>query len=146
MLQCVAVCCSVLQLFCTEFRALFDCTEFESIVFGVLKRGAVCCCCLQCAAAFLASNYMALIDCMKDGAIFLCRVLQCVAVCYSVLQCVAVCCSLLQCVTALLHRTRSSNKALRELLDNFLRSNKSKIHQSELSLIAQSSRVLSFLF
>jgi len=97
-LQCVAVCCSVLQLFCIEFRALFDCTEFESIVFCVLKRGAVCCCLLQCAAALLASNYRALIDCMKDGAIFFaecCSVLQCDTVFCSVLQFVAVCCSVL---------------------------------------------------
>ena len=145
MLQCVAVCYSSFVPN-SELCLIAQSLRVSCFVFCVLKRGAVCCCCLQCAAAFLASNYMALIDCMKDGAIFLCRVLQCVAVCYSVLQCVAVCCSLLQCVTALLHRTRSSNKALRELLDNFLRSNKSKIHQSELSLIAQSSRVLSFLF
>ena len=36
--------------------------------------------------------------CRAGDPIYVCTVLQCVAVCCSVLQCVAVCCSVLQCV------------------------------------------------
>jgi len=77
-LQCVAVCCSVLQYVAvccvavcdkrTKFHLRFI-TERSLIRYSVLQCVAVCC-----------------------------SVLQCVAVCCSVLQCVAVCCSMLQCV------------------------------------------------
>jgi len=65
-LQCVAVCCSVLQ--CAD-------SVFVSLAFSVSlvhQRVAVCCSVLQCVAVC-------------------CSVLQCVAVCCSELQCVAVC-------------------------------------------------------
>jgi len=65
-LQCVAVCCSVLQLF-----------WFILLLLAMLQCAAVCCSVLQCVAALL---------------IYL-TTLGYVAVCCSVLQCVAVCCS-----------------------------------------------------
>jgi len=70
MLQCIAVCCSVLQ--CDLLRSpLNNVPGFKS-----LQCVAVCCSVLQCVAVC-------------------CRVLQCDAVCCSVLQCVAVCCSVI---------------------------------------------------
>ena len=71
MLQCVAVCCSVLHGLAfheTGLALAVRCSE--------LQRVAVCCSELQCVAVC-------------------CSVLQRVAVCCSVLQCVAVCCSVL---------------------------------------------------
>ena len=67
-MQCVAVCCSVLQ--CVAVRMKRNCPKIKAPVFD-----AVCCSVLQWVAVG-------------------CRVLQCVAVCCSVLQCV---CSVLQC-------------------------------------------------
>jgi len=71
--QCVAVCCSVLQCGAVVGRrsALF-------LSFSVLQCVAAWCSVLQCVAVC-------------------CSMLECVAVCCSVLQCVAVCCSELQC-------------------------------------------------
>jgi len=86
MLQCVAVCCSVLQCVAAPLvKALTTVHVFARlpvVCCGVLQRVAVCC-----------------------------SVLQCVAVCYSVLQCVAVCCSVLQCVAACCSVLRSRIKA-----------------------------------
>jgi len=65
-LQCVAVHCSVWQL--------FQSTALDSTQCGTWQCVAVCCSVLQCVAVC-------------------CSVLQCVAVCCSVLQCVAVCSS-----------------------------------------------------
>ena len=70
-LQCVAVCCSLLQ--------------FVAVCCSVLQCVAVCCSVLQCIAVCCS-----VLQC----------VLQCVAVCCSVLQRVAVCCSVLQRVVA----------------------------------------------
>jgi len=78
-LQCVAVCCSV--VLCV----------------------AAWCCVLQCGAVYY-QHFVTLLPEFKSSIGFqLCMmtvtcVLQCVAVCCSVLQCVAVCCSVLQCV------------------------------------------------
>ena len=77
LLQCVAVCCSVLHSVETrEHKAHTSILEDKSDS----AMNAVCCSVLQCVAAC-------------------CSVLQFVAVCCSVLQCVAVCVSLLQCIT-----------------------------------------------
>jgi len=79
-LQCVAVCCSVVQC------------------------GAVCCTVLQCVAVYCIAldddtNEEDEVCCsaLHCGAVC-CSVVQCVALCCSVLQCVAVCCSVLHCV------------------------------------------------
>ena len=64
-LQCVAVCCSVLQC----VAVLLQCV---AVCYSVLQCVAVRCSVLQCVAVCYS-------------------VLQCVAVCCSVLQCVAVC-------------------------------------------------------
>jgi len=96
-LQCVTVCCSVLQSVAvikhgtaaTVFQWLrlhksIQQSEFVngmycSVLHYVAECVAVCCSVLQRVAVC-------------------CSVLQCVAVCCSVLQRVAVCCSVLQCV------------------------------------------------
>ena len=70
-LQCVSVCCSVLQCVILAVEASPPCDRWS---------GRVCCSVLQCVAVCR-------------------RMLQYVAVCCSVLQCVAVCCSVLQCAT-----------------------------------------------
>ena len=85
MLQCVAVCCSVLHWVLRQQVGVLQCVAVCCSVLhrvlrqqvGVLKCIAVCCSLLQCVAVC-------------------CSVFQCVAVCCSVLQCVAVCCSVLQ--------------------------------------------------
>ena len=70
-LQCVAVCCSVLQVYCSVLQCVAESKTFS------------------CDASQIAS----LLVCCPHPL-----VLQCVAVCCSVLQRVAVCCSVLQCV------------------------------------------------
>jgi len=81
-LQCVAVCCIVLQSYSEVVFSV--CCSVLQCVASVLQCVAVCCNVLQCVAV------------VQWRGIF--SVLQCVAVCCSVLQCVAVCCSVLQCV------------------------------------------------
>jgi len=70
-LQCFAVCCSVLQ--CVSNMNKSHMNEFGRV--GVNKWTSVVQCVVVC-----------------------CSVLQCVAVCHSVLQCGAVCSSMMQCV------------------------------------------------
>ena len=78
MLQCVAVCCSVLQVV-SNLRTIINSRQKRSnlAVITVLQCVAVRCRALQCVAVC-------------------CSALQCVAVCCSVLQRVAACCSVLQ--------------------------------------------------
>jgi len=78
-LQCVVVCCSVLQC----------------VAVCYIQCVAVCC------SARYASDWRAchcVAVCCSVLHSVCCSVLQCVAVWCSVLQCVAVCCSVLQCV------------------------------------------------
>jgi len=70
-LQCVAVCCSVLQY----------------VVKIVCVRDAP-------PAPLFSHRYVHVLQCVSAC----CSVIQCVAMCCSVLQCVAVCCCVLQCV------------------------------------------------
>jgi len=80
-LQCVAVCCSVLQYvtaFCKNWNHLFG----AHLPQRTCAHEAM----LQCVAVC-------------------CSVLQCAAVCCSVLQCVAVCCTVLQKTKPTLQRT-----------------------------------------
>jgi len=70
LLQCVAVCCSVLQCYC-----------------GVLQYDAVCCSVLQYVVSAADSN-----DDEPHGAT------RCCSVCCSVLQCIAVCPIVFHCV------------------------------------------------
>ena len=120
MLQCVAVCCSILQ--CVPFGRLHT--------FGRLhikKRLCILAPCTQTAASLFSDflhthrgisanfgasarpiNHMAVLVCCSvlQCVAVCCSVLQCVAVstaykphgCLGMLQCVAVCCSVLQCV------------------------------------------------
>ena len=86
MLQCVAVCCSVLQC-----------------GFRVLQCVAVCCSVVSVCLQYVARDTLYLV-CVTTISPTIngvsCGVLQSVAVCCSVLlQCVAVCCSMLQCVS-----------------------------------------------
>jgi len=83
-LQCVAVCCSALQM---RYQGL------PCILLGQFARQLyvlrLCCSVLQCAAVCCG-----VLQCVAVR----CSVLQCVAVCCRSLQCVAVCCRSLQCI------------------------------------------------
>ena len=74
-LQCVAVCCSVVQ--CSVVQCVAVCCN-------VLKL-------LRCSLLQSFAEFRSMLQCVGQC------VGQCVAVCCSVLQCVAVCCSVLQC-------------------------------------------------
>ena len=95
-LQCVAVCFSVLLCVAVRCRQSRCCSVVQFVVVrckeshGIYLDGCrVCCRVLQCAA-------VGCIGLQRVAAC--CSVLQRVAACCSVLQCVAVCCSVLQCV------------------------------------------------
>jgi len=71
MLQCVVLCCSVMQsgaVYCSALQRVESCV---AACCSVLQRVAACCSVLQ-------------------------RVAACVVMCCSVLQCAVVCCSVLQ--------------------------------------------------
>jgi len=94
-LQCVAVCCSVLQCVAEHTPS----TNYWAQPLYVCR--SVCCSVLQCVAVCCRTHS---IDKLLSAAL-LCvsqYVLQCVAVCcsvcYNVLQCAAGCCRVLQCV------------------------------------------------
>ena len=89
-MQCVALCCTVLQ--CTH--------ELKELEICVLQCVAVCCSVLQ---------YVA-VHTQTQGARDLC-----VAVCCSVSQCVAVCCSELQCAAVCCVCSSETEGALKEL-------------------------------
>ena len=95
MLQCVAVCYSVLQSFSLlllSFRVVKDSSNSSGILSPFTTRCVVkCCSVLQCVAVC-------------------CSVLQCVAVCCGAFQFVAVCCSVLQCDVVILLCTPSCGK------------------------------------
>jgi len=80
MLQCAAVCYSVLQC------AVVCCSV--AACSSLLQYAAVCCRAFQCVAVCYSG-----LQCVAFDVAVCCRVLQCVAVCCSVLQCVAVGCS-----------------------------------------------------
>jgi len=88
--QCVAVCCRVLQCVVTQVSDV------------VLRCVAVCCSMLHCVVAHVSLL-----------ATWCCCVLQCFAACCSVLQCVAVCrpAHILACEVAL-HVCRSVMQCL----------------------------------
>ena len=77
MLQCVAVCCSVLQ--CIIYVGGSKVVREEQVSCSVLQHVAVFCSVVQCGAVW-------------------CSVVQCVALCCTVLHCAALCCTVLQCV------------------------------------------------
>jgi len=87
-LQCIAVCCSVLQVCCSVLQYVVVSCSVIAVCCSV------CCSVLQCVAVC-------------------CSVLQRVAACCSVLQYVAVCCSVVQSVAVrvLQHVTHSHSSA-----------------------------------
>ena len=94
--QCVAVCCSVLQLRNYHIRSrskasglLICMLQCVAVRCSVLQCVAVRCCVLQCVAVCCSA-----LQCVAVH----CKALQCVAVRCSVLQCVAACRNVLQCV------------------------------------------------
>jgi len=107
-MQCVAVCCSVLQLGALFFPSTYSLhlttlPTNQSATPCVLQCGAVCCSVVQCFAVNCKVFFYAQLFLMGTAALYRvcstgCSVLQCVAVCCNVLQCVAVCCGVLQCV------------------------------------------------
>jgi len=107
-LQCVALCCSVLQHVAVH-RGVSRCVVVMerilqsvcAVCCSVLRRGNIFCAWfLQCVAMSCNDEMsFAVSSCrVLQGVAGCCRVLQCVAVCCSVLQIVAVFCSVLQCV------------------------------------------------
>ena len=107
MLQCAAVCCSVLQCaaVCCELSrcgmlCILDCNTLQHGLQHTatcyaswpcyMARRMVLRCAAVCCTVFL--HGMLSLQCI----VVCCGVLRCVAVCYSVLQCVAVCCSVLR--------------------------------------------------
>jgi len=104
MLQCVEVCCSVLQ--CCNRTAFSDRPPILISVVGVnpkniLQCVAVCCSVLQCVAVCCSVLQCCNRTAFSDRPPIVISIvglnpknmLQCVAVCCSVLKCVAVCCS-----------------------------------------------------
>ena len=111
MLQCAAVCCSVLQcvaVCCSVLQCVAVCCsvlQCVAVCCSVLQCVAVCCSVLQCVCStgyitkvplsfiyvFQGTRKCAAQDTSRDVVLLLCC--TCVAVCCSVLQCVAVCCS-----------------------------------------------------
>jgi len=94
MLQCVAVCCSVLQCILSlkadvqtynDVAKIFRCV---AVCCSVLQRVAVCCSVLQCVAVCCSA-------CCLSKLMF--RVIITVPRFSGVLQRVVVCCSVLQC-------------------------------------------------
>ena len=90
-LQCVAVCCSVLQCVVVPVGGNSH-VAWVAVFCSVLQCVAVCCRVLQCVVVPVGGNSH--VACVA----VCCRVLQCVTVCCRVLQSVAVCCSVLQCL------------------------------------------------
>ena len=96
MLQCVAVCCSVLQCVADALK----CVAVRCSVLSVRCRVHYIATCNITNIFFfyedIFSNRCQLHSHGTKQCVALDR--RCVAVCCSVLQCVAVCCSVLQCV------------------------------------------------
>ena len=96
MLQCVAVCCSVLQyviVFLPFFavRGLVSSAKGFTLCCSVLQCGAACCSVLQCVAVCCGVLWLLLFPTFAGFAwldLFGGR-------CCSLLQCVVVCCSVL---------------------------------------------------
>ena len=88
-LQCVAVCCSVVRL----LRCIVHCQHCCS----ALQCVAVCCRVQDYYVASCTGGAVVVSCCVLQGVAVRRRVLQCVAVCCSVLQCGVLCCSVLQC-------------------------------------------------
>jgi len=95
-LQCVAVCCSVLRCI-----PVSSCSNCNIVKRHLLQCVAVCCSVLQCVAVCRI-----VLQCLPVPTPTLSH-RACVAVCCSVLQCVAVCCSALQYVSVLTLATSS---------------------------------------
>jgi len=80
-LQCVVVCCSVLQCVAAFWRVCCSVLQCVAVYRRVLARVVVCCSVLQ-------------------SAVMCCSVSQCVAMCCRKLQRVDACCNVLVCVAA----------------------------------------------
>jgi len=97
-LQCVAVCCIVLQLRCSVLQCAAGASEalfwedYECV--AVLQYIVVCCSMLQCVAKCCRAMQEPPRPCVLRMTIEL----QCVAACCSVVQCVAAWCRVIQSV------------------------------------------------
>ena len=122
MLQCIAVCCIVLQCvllvrskwsserisenfyiqYCLcAHNSVLQCV---AVCCSVLQCVAVCCIVLQCVAVCCFVFYWYVVNGVANGLLRISGydiVYKHTTVCCSVLQCVAVCCSVLQCVAEL---------------------------------------------
>jgi len=113
-LQCGAVCCSVVQCgaeWCSVLQCVAVCcrvVQCVAVCCSVLQSGAVCCRVVQCVAVRCSVVQCGAVWCsvVQCDAVW-CSVLQCGAVWCSVVQCDAVWCSVLQCVAVCCSRARS---------------------------------------
>jgi len=99
-LQCVAVCCNVLQ----QLEHLTRAPPSTSPAITRSKCVAVRHSALQCVAECCSNQSTFHIIARSNCIAVCCSALQCVAVCCSALQCVAVRCSVLQCVSVVLQQ------------------------------------------
>jgi len=83
LLQCVALCWSVLKC--------------SAVYYGVLYHDTVCRKCVAVCCSVLQFVVLGVMKCSHTNVERYSE-LQCVAVCCSALQCVALCCSVLRCV------------------------------------------------
>jgi len=88
MSKCVAVCCSVLAVYCSILQCV-------SVCFGLFQCVVVCCSVWQC----IEMRYIVLRSVLQYVVVH-CSVLQCVAFYGSVWQCAIVCCCMLYCVAS----------------------------------------------
>jgi len=104
-MQCVAVCCSVLQ--CVAVRWSFGTVTTVTSIFlwacSVLQCVAVCCRLLQCVAVCCSELHCVAVcwsvgtaNTMNTIFLWVCNMLQGVAAYCNVLQRIALCCSVLQ--------------------------------------------------
>ena len=102
-LQCIVVCCNLLQCFTISSRRVFLYCLCRKKYGGVAGNvAAVCCSMLRCAVAcYSVLQCIAVCHNVVQRVAVCCHVLQCVAVYDSMLQCVAVCCGVVQCGSVL---------------------------------------------
>jgi len=119
-LQCVAVCCIMLQVCCSVLQCVaFLLPHILSKKTEMCRNRKISMCCCRRAAGVLpcAAVYCMCVACVLQVlqytvvcAVGYCSVLQRIAVHCSMQQCVAVCCSALQC--AAVHYSMSQRAAV----------------------------------
>jgi len=94
-LQCAAVCCSVVHTSTFNEALISAKTERPIALLTATLRCSLLQSCVALCFSHVSPCFSVLCMCVHLTS---CSVLQCVAVCCSVLQCVAVCCGALHCI------------------------------------------------